>query len=304
MNKRYHTLAGSFLVAALFWFSVTMSGSFRSRFDIPLVVTNMSEDIALVKPLPETIEVLLQARGWQLLFLTAGKQLAYEIQGNRLRSGIIQTNRALAESMILPEGVVAIRAYPETLFVQLDRFIKKKIPLDYSMIKVSFKEGFGIMRNIEITPDSVIVQGAVRVVKDIDSWPIEMRNYSELSDVIEEQVPLLDSLRRVVKFNTKKVVLSIPTEQLADMSFLGIRVSLLNVPGNREVLLGQQSIDVYVRGGVNFLATLVEEDFVAEIKFEDIVADTSGTIIPTLHFPAGLHLLKTVPYEIRYTIRK
>lgn len=304
MKKRYHILIGSFLVAALFWFSVTMSGSFRSRFHVPLVVTNMSEDIALVTPLPKTIEVLLQARGWQLLFLTAGKQLAYEIPGSRLRSGVIQTNKTLAENMVLPEGVTAIHAYPETLFVQLDRFITKKVPLNSSTVVVSFKEGFGLTHGISITPDSVILRGADRILRGITEWPVATRIYEDLATEVKEDIPLVDSLRDIISFSARKVTLTIPTEQQADMSFPGIRIKVLDVPGDREVLLGQQVLTVFVRGGVEYLSSISESDFNAEIHFDDIVADTSGSIIPTLHFPAGLQLLKTEPAQIRYTIRR
>jgi hypothetical protein len=301
---RYHILAGSFLVAALFWFSVTMGGSFRTRVDVPLTISNMPDNIALVTPLPETINVLLEARGWQLLFLSASSQLLYEIPGSRLRSGSIQTNRALSENMILPEGVVAIRAYPETLFVKVDRFLKKKVPLHVGALSVSFKQDFGLMRDIQITPDSIMLEGAESVLRSIQSWPIESRTYTDLSLPVAEEVPVVDSLHGAVKFRTEKVSLYIPTEQLADLSFEGIRVTIKDVPRDREVLLGHQTVTVYVRGGVNYLSTLSEEDFRAEIAFDDIVADTSGSIMPTMHFPAGLRLLKIEPEEIRYTIRR
>ncbi len=301
---RYHILLGSFLVAALFWFSVTMGGSFRTRVDVPLAVSNMPKSLALVTPLPATINVLLEARGWQLLFLTAGKQLMYEVPGSRLRSGVIQTNRSLSESMVLPEGVQAIRAYPETLFVQVDRFIKKKVPLHFHSFAVSFKPDFGLMRDIQIRPDSIMLEGAERVLRDIDSWPLASRTYEDLAIPVAEEVPVLDSLHGVVKFSTDKVMLNIPTEQLADVSFENIRLEIKNVPKDKEVLLGHQSVTVSVRGGVEFLSTLSDSDFKADIADEDIVADTSGSISPTIHFPAGLRLLKIEPEEVRYTIRK
>lgn len=302
---RYHILAGSFLVAALFWFSVTMGGSFRTRVDVPLTISNMPRNIALVTPLPKTINVLLEARGWQLLFLSAGSQLLYEIPGARLRSGSIQTNRALSENMVLPEGVVAIRAYPETLFVRVDRFLKKKVPLHVGVLSISFKEpDFGLMQNIQITPDSIMLEGAESVLRNIESWPIENRTYTDLSLPVAEEVPVVDSLHGAVKFRTDKVTLYIPTEQLADLSFDNIRVTIKDAPRDREVLLGQQTVTIYVRGGVNYLSTLSDEDFRAEIAFDEIVADTSGSIMPTMHFPAGLRLLKIEPEEIRYTIRR
>lgn len=301
---RYHILLGSFLVAALFWFSVTMGGSFRERFDVPIVVTKMPEDIALVEPLPKTIDVLLEARGWQLLFLEAGKQLMFEVPGSRLRSGEILTNRALAESMKLPDGVRAIRAYPETLAIRVDRHIRKKVPVHFSSLQLSFKEGFGLLRNIDIDPDSIYIEGAQSVLRKIESWPIAARSYTDLTLPVVEEVPVLDSLGSIVKPDVEKVTVYIPTDQMADMSFENIPVKVLNVPADRQVLLGHQTISISVRGGVNYLSTLSLDDFSADVEFTDIVADTSGSIIPTLHFPVGLQLLKIDPEEIRYTIRK
>ncbi len=301
---RYHILAGSFLVAALFWFSVTMGGSFRAHFHIPVVVNSFPDDLALVTPLPETIDVLLEARGWQLLFLEAGKQMKFEIPGSWLRSGAIQTNRTLAERMKLPEGVRAIRAYPETIEVGVDRHIRRKVPVRFASLDLSFREGFGLLRSIEFTPDSIVLEGAESVLNEIESWPIEARTYTDLTLPVVEDVPVLDSLGGIIETSVDKVNVYIPTDQMADMSFEEIAVTVLNVPEDRQVLLGHQSVRIDVRGGVNYLSTLSAEDFSAEVEFSDIVADTSGSIIPTIHFPAGLQLLNMEPREIRYTIRK
>ncbi|MBE0644536.1 MAG: hypothetical protein IH600_10695 [Bacteroidetes bacterium] len=304
MKGRYNTLIGSFLVATAFWFSVTMNGTFRTHLYVPLTVSNMPRDIALVTPLPESVDVLLQADGWQLLFMNAGKQMAFEIPGSRLRGGVIQTNRALNEMMRLPPGVTAMRVYPETLFVQVDRFMKKTVPLHLASLSMHFKEGFGMLGDAQLSPDSITLQGAERVLRGIRSWPVEGRSYTELSMPVAEDLKVKDSLPGVIRYNLDKVSLYIPTEQLADMWFRDVRVHLRHVPADREVLLGQQTIDVSVRGGVNVLSLYGAQDVSAEIEFEDIVLDTSGTIIPTLKLPGELKLLKMEPPEIRYTMRK
>ena len=45
--RNYRILAGAIIVAALFWFAVTMGGSFVAQYNIPLTVTNLPEDVAL-----------------------------------------------------------------------------------------------------------------------------------------------------------------------------------------------------------------------------------------------------------------
>lgn len=301
---RYHILIGAFLVAAAFWFSVTMSGTYRTHFDVPLTVSNMPDELALVKPLPKTVEVLLEADGWQLLFMNAGKQTAFEIPGHRMHDGIILTNRSLNEMMQLPAGVTALRVYPDTLFVQIDQFMKKRVPLRLHSLALGFTEGFGLVREPQITPDSVTLRGAERVLRHIDSWPVRARRYEDLSLPVAEEVSVMDSLPGVVRYNVDKVTLYIPVEQLADMWFRDVRVHLLHVPADREVLLGQQTIDVSVRGGVNVLSLYGAQDIIAEVEFEDIVADTSGSIVPQLRLPAELKVLRIEPPSIRYTLRK
>jgi len=301
---RYHILAGSFVVAVMFWFSVTMGDSYRMQYEIPLTVTNMPRDLAFYRPLPDNISVMLQANGWQLLFLSAGKPVVFEIPGEALRNRFILTNRVLGEMLKLPPGVQAIRAYPDTLFMYVDRFEEKKVPLRANNISVSFKSDFGLIRSIEMIPDSVTLKGSGRVLRNIESWPVEARTYENLSIPVADELPLLDSLPGVVKFDINKTTLYIPTEQMAEMVFDGIPVTIRGVPSDREVLLSSQSINVTVRGGVNVLSALNSDDFKAILTFDTILADTSGNVIPTLVLPTGLQLLRIDPTEIRYTIRR
>lgn len=303
-TRRYHILAGSFLVAAALWFSVTMGDSYRSQIEIPLAVANMPRDIALSKPLPATISVLVEASGWKLLFLNAGSPVAFEIPGEALRRGMILTNRVLTEMMKLPAGVQAIRAYPDTIFVSIDRFMEKKVPLRAGGISMSFKEGFGLVRALDVRPDSVVLKGAQSVLSGINSWPLEPRSYPDLAMPVAEDIPLLDSLHGVVSFSVDKATVYIPTEQLAEMRFDDIPILIRDKPEHGEVLLGNKAISVLVRGGVNVLANLSSEDFRAQIDYEDLVADTSGSFIPTIVLPAGLYLLKVEPAEVRYSLRR
>lgn len=304
LKDRYHILLGSFLVAAAFWFSVTMSGTFRAHYDVPLVTGRMPADLALETPLPQTVDVLLEADGWQLLFINAAKQLAYEIPGAQMRSGIILTNRGLNEMMQLPGGIKALRAYPETLFVSVDREITRRVPLRLEGLSMQFKEGFGLVREVQLTPDSITLRGARSVLGQIDSWPVQAKAYKDLSIAIAEDLPVKDTLRSIVRRDINRVELYIPTEQLADMWFRDVRVLVRHLPADREVLLERQTVDVSVRGGVNVLSLYSSDDFIAEIEFKDIVADTSGSIIPSLQFPAELRLLNIEPPAIRYTMRK
>ena len=303
-QARYSILIGSFVVAASFWFSVTMSGSFRSRVQVPLVVTHLPDDLAVAKPLPKTIEVLLEGTGWQLLLLSAGPQVLFEVRGKHLRSGVILTNRDLQTSMKVPPGVSAIQAYPDTLIVDVDRFITKRVPLRFDRGTLEFKPGFGLMREIRIIPDSITLKGADRILRHIDSWAVESKEFPLIAVPLDENLAVIDSLPGIVFFDIDKVKLFVPTEEMADMVIEDIPIVVKNVPPGREILLTNTTLNISVRGGVNFLSTLSPRNIRAEVEYAVILADTSGVFIPSIFYPTGLELLNIEPPEIRYTIRE
>jgi len=306
MHRRpYHIIAGSILVATLFWLSVTLSESYVARFTIPLSIVNLPGDVALGNPLPEEIEVALQGTGWQLLFLSASNQLLFEIPGNRIHGDkTILTNRIISEAMKLPPGILAIQTYPETLFINVDEYIEKKVAVKLVLGSIRFRENYGLTGAIRVEPDSVIISGAEKVMASITEWPTSMRTFTDLSEPVLEDIALSDSLRGVVRHYRDAVKLYIPVDQLADMSFPEIPVKVSNVPRNKTVLLANSSVEIFVRSGVNTLSTITADSFQATIPYTTILNDTTGAIIPAIHLPSGTTLLKIHPPAIRYTIRQ
>ncbi|MAT38994.1 MAG: hypothetical protein CL946_05255 [Ectothiorhodospiraceae bacterium] len=303
--KKYHLIVGSVVVATLFWFSVTMSGAFKAHFNVPLAVANLPEDMAVASELPEEVEVTLEGSGWQLLFLSVSHQMKFVMPGNRLsKSRTIQLASVMRDAMELPSGLSVVSAYPESITVDVDRMITKTVPLRYPVRELTFKPGFGLSGEVQLSPDSVTLQGADRVLDGITSWPIETKSYKDLSLPVLDVLPVEDSLGSLVDVSPATVQLTIPVEQLADMEFTEVPVEVQDVPDGKEVLLANATVSVYVRGGVNTLSNLEDTDFMAILDYARIEADTSGMIDPRMNIPAGVTLLKIEPEVIRYTVRQ
>jgi YbbR domain-containing protein len=303
--RNYRILAGALIVAALFWFAVTMGGSFVAQYNIPLTVMNLPEDVALAEQLPAEIEVALEGTGWQLIFLSIGDQLQFEVPGKRLlKQRSVKTLSLMSEAIKLPSGVKVIRAYPEELSIAIDKMVKKKVPILLPAISMTFREGFGLTGDVSIEPDSVILTGAEKVLKGITSWSASPGIYSNLSLPVQEDIVLNDSLGRLIELNPNKTQITIPIEQLADMSFDNVVVRVDGVPPGKEVLLLHSSVKVFVRGGVNTLSNLSDEDFTALIDYVSIKADSTGSVTPLVIIPYTITLLKVEPDKIRYTVRQ
>jgi len=299
------SLIGSFLLATVVWASVTLNNTYIARFIVPLEVANLPADMALAKPLPETIEISLEGSGWQLIMLSSGGRLVFAIPGHRLSSGqTIIASRIMNESLNLPAGVRGVQAWPDTIRVSLDQYTQKTVPLRFEYTVLEFRRDFGLSGQVSLKPDSILLMGAEKVLRNVHSWPVARRAWKDLSLPVVDEVAVQDSLPGIIKFRAETARLYIPVEQLADVSFDEIPVQVTDVPEGRSVLLANPVITVYVRGGINRLATMDASDFKVQIPYAAFLQDTSGAVLPSVHVPEGLTLLKTAPASIRYTIRR
>jgi hypothetical protein len=306
---QYHIFAGSFVLATLVWLAVTLSETYTTQVSVPLTVSKLPSDVVLAKPLPPEIEITVRGTGWQLLLLIAGKQSSFDIPAARLHSGVLHsgvvlTNRILSEAIKLPSGVQALEVYPDTLLVVLDQFITKKVPLTFSTENLTFKPGFGISGPVALSPEFIILRGAERVLKNISSWPLEAKAFHNLTSPVSDVARVMDSLPGLVKLDLEKVKLFVPVQQLADITVDNIAIQVNNVPAGKHVMLEKNSVQIFVRGGVNVLAALTPADYQASVDYATLLLDTTGVMTPQLHLPPGVTLLRIAPPEIHFIIRE
>ncbi len=301
----YRILLGSFIVASLFWLTNELNRTHVARFAVPLSIVNLDPDVAIASELPPTIDVSLEGAGWQLFFLGISNQLAFELPGRRLRSDrFFLTGKNAAEALKLPSDVKVIQVYPETLFVDVDRFSEKRVPVRLPSNTITFKQDYGITGPVILTPDSVTISGAERIIRSIGSWAIEPRSWLNLSQAVQEDVPVSDSLAGIVTVSVKSVRVTIPVQLVADVTYPGIPVTVTGVPDGKDVMLLNSTVSVGIRGGMDGHDTLQPGDFRALLDYQAIIHDTTGSIPPQIVLPKGLQLLKVDPARIRYIIRQ
>lgn len=301
----YLSIAGSLLLAGIVWLAVTLNKTYTTQLRVPLAVVNLPQDVAIASSLPAHVDVTLEGRGWQLLILATVRPLVFEIPGPRLASSRrLQLSRYLEDALRLPEGVTARLVAPDTIDITIDRYVRKKVPVRLAAEALLFRQDFGLAGPISVLPDSVELFGADKVLRGIDSWPTEPRRYEDLSNPVVDELALADSLPGIVRFKSEPVKVFIPVEQLADVLYEGIAVSVTDAPRDRHILLANPFVGIHVRGGVNRLATLEAQDFTVTISYGTLAQDTTGAVTPDVHLPDGVTLLRVTPPRIRYTVRQ
>jgi hypothetical protein len=77
-----------------------------------------------------------------------------------------------------------------------------------------------------------------------------------------------------------------------------------NIPKDRSVVLIPNTINCSLRGGINILGKVNQNEISASINYGDIVYDTVGSVQPNIIIPENTRLVFIKPMRLSYIIKK
>ncbi|MDH3267694.1 MAG: hypothetical protein OEM46_02450, partial [Ignavibacteria bacterium] len=92
-------------------------------------------------------------------------------------------------------------------------------------------------------------------------------------------------------------------QRIVDKQFESITVDVLDIPSGREVVLLPNKVNINIRGGIEILGKLTPEQFHAYVKFQTLIKDTTGSVVPEIILPKNVTLQFSKPDRLRYVIR-
>ncbi|MEO8665417.1 MAG: CdaR family protein [Ignavibacteria bacterium] len=302
MKKNLRIFILSFVFALALWLYINLNLSYSLSISIPVEVqTGKSQ--ALIEEIPNSIDVKVKGKGWDLLNLIISKDLKYNLDISKLKKDTkIITGQYVNESLDLQPNVSILEISPDTININFDKVFEKLVPVRNN-IKVKLKEGYDIIGSPVLNPDSVKIQGASYIVNKMKYIPTEEKIINNVNSDISGVVNIKDTLPNLIRINKQQVSYSYNIQLSAEKNFDEVYVNVTNVPDDKEVLLIPPRISLSLRGGVEQLTQIGSSDIKSEIEFGKIESDTLGFIIPEIIIPDGTSLLKYDPQKLQYIIK-
>jgi hypothetical protein len=152
-----------------------------------------------------------------------------------------------------------------------------------------------------LDPDSVRVTGAQSIVSQLAFWPTEQRVMRDVKDSVSVSVALVDTLQGLVRRSTSTTRVRALSERFTE----GMREIDVNIIGGPERAVSLDPRTIRVRYRVLFSQYNEAADaaeFFATVSFDDILADTTGRVRPSLNLPRGIILrdVEMIPPVLRY----
>lgn len=303
-QRRYHIVIGSILFAVLAWVSVNLRDEYTITKHFPVVLENLKDGKALKYPIPKIVNVRFRGNGWSLAGLYLSPQITYSIDLSTVGSeDFIIMGRDLLEHVRLPVALQPLDVKPDSIVLALDNYSEKRVPITAN-IPTAFKDGYGQVGKSTIVPDSVMIGGASNLIEHINSWPTIFSKFDDLHSSLSIEIPLEEPSSHSVNLFTHLIRYQLNVQPFAEKVFTGIPLTAISTPPNREVIFIPPRIDIIVRGGIERLAKLTNEDFKASVSYQNLIQDSSEIIVPTLTVPAEIKIMNKNPERFSYIIRK
>jgi YbbR domain-containing protein len=303
-KRRIHIVISTILIGAFLWLSTNLNEQYQITVAAPLTIEEVPAEMAVRTPVPRVVQLKFRGDGWRLAGLLLRPDIRLRVPLYSLPPGnqIITINDVL-ERVSLSPGVQLVGMNPDTVALLLDHRALKRVPV-IPEIAVTFREGYGQVGNVMLSPESVTVSGAAALLDSIDRWPATVTRFDDVKAPVEEDVPLAESPDFLLEFSPPTVRVRINVQQFAEKVFSGLAVELHSLPSNRDVIFIPPKIEIVARGGIRQLAGILPVDFQVSVEYDRIVADTTGTIEPDINTPQGVQVVVRRPERVQYIVRK
>ena len=305
MDKRHiRILIASAIFGTLVWLSIAMREEYTLALTAPLTIDEIPPGYAIRTVVPRSVQLRLRGDGWRLAAILLGPELELRFPFTQTPSHVdVITYPDVVDRVSLRPGVHLTDVVPDSIIVGIDRSVRTTVPVVFNH-EFSFRDGYGQVGTILVTPESVSVEGAAAVLRNITSWPTEPREFDNLTDPLDLDVPLLSGAASHVQLSASVVHVSVNVQPFAEKVLAGLGVDVVGLPATREVILIPPKVEIVVRGGINQLTALTADDVTASVSYETIAADTTGVVDLSVATPEGIQLVRKRPERLQYIVRK
>lgn len=319
MAKRTHrgnlqAIIVSVIVAIFLWFFVVTDVVYFYDIDVPLKVIGLTENKALVKPIPETVKMRFRGKGQVLIwayftmpmsessvFLDVSK--VHRLQEYQLNTYFEQH----PDLLVLPRdfdldfiNVVS----PETVWVHLEERVTRKIAVA-PQVDIQAAPGYMIVGGMRYSPDSIEVTGAETLVEQIRVLKTAPLALTDVVNDIFMDLPVKLETHQPLSYSDNKIHVTADVQSIGMRQIENIPVQIINVPAGLRPVAIPDHINLTIEGGQDILLTLGRENFRVTFDFEARWLPDVRRYAPEIETPHGVQRISSVyPEKVEIVLRQ
>ncbi|PIW69762.1 MAG: hypothetical protein COW08_05435 [Ignavibacteriales bacterium CG12_big_fil_rev_8_21_14_0_65_30_8] len=302
MTPKFLKIFSSTIFSIILWVFVSFSYEYTTTLKFPIKFTDIKESYTILSQSANEINMTINGQGWALAQISSTTIKYFQIPTDKkVGYQSADVREALStNSWINPSVQISIIS-PSVIDYSIERLKSKVVPI-LPDSQISIKNGYGVVSNIILNPDSIKIFGPQTLIKSIKyvfTDKIQLKN-------IDEDISLEIVLMPIKHFKFEKETTNIEfsVQKIVDKTFKSVPVIAENVPNLRTLELFPPNIDLTLRGGLENLGIMGIDSIKATVDFNNAFIDTLGRISPKISIPNFTTLTNVNPKTLKYIIKQ
>lgn len=293
------------LVAFFFWYLTNMTNEYEMKFSPTLKLKNVPQELIVIEPLPEKIEVTLKDKGDKLIEYKARgifKELDIDYRQYANASGRTaifgnELNRLITDKLASSTQVVKLSLDTLQCYVASARGVKVPVMVNG---RIEASSQYRVNR-VKVSPDSVTVYATTAYLDSLKAVYTPRINHTELTDSVS-QVLTLGNGQRGVKYVPSEVVVNVAVSPYVTKS-LEVPITGYLFPYGMSLKTFPSKAKISFRISLEDYNKVSEKDFALQVHYTQIQNNHSGKITPKLeNVPNCVTNVSIDPEEVDYIL--
>lgn len=293
------------LVSFIIWYLTTMRGEYEMEYSPKLRLKNVPEDMIVIEPLPEQIDVVLKDKGDELLKYKARRSFKEVVIDYRQypnmagRTAIYGRELAKLIGAQLSSSTQLVSLSLDTLQFYVASARGVKVPVRVNG-RIEADNQHAIQR-VNIIPDSVTVYATEAYLDTLKAVSTPKVDHVGLSDSLNQTLTLGGG-HRGVKYVPAEVMLHVAVSPYVTKT-LEIPISGYLFPYGVLLKTFPSKANVSFRVSLEDYGNVTEKDFDLQVHYTQTQENTTGKVTPRLTSRSDrVHSVRVEPAEVDYLL--
>ncbi|MTI86571.1 MAG: hypothetical protein FH748_01235 [Balneolaceae bacterium] len=277
----------AYIMAVSLWFIVNLNGSFNISLNIPIETGTVSQNLALTEPLPEFAQVSMNGDGWQLLNLYNDPPVV----AINVQEGEINLFDQIRQQLNYLPDVDITKVQPLVLSINMEERIQKKIPVKINT-DLRFQQRYGLVGNPTLSPDSIIISGAVSLIQDINQLELpDTLSLTGIKDDIQTSVPV-DIGNPLINVSDDQVTYTANVSEFTEGETT-VYIETRDLPRGQNINYTPSAVTIRYDVPLEQYARVQSiQPYQVYVPYSKILEDSTGFVTPDIELTATQYQLK------------
>ena len=294
------------LVTVILWIVLTLSASRSKRYTCPVKYVGYGKQ-EYVLLADSTLTFDIECSGFEHLHTLFWKETP-EININlRKHGGKSLYIRDLSEQILSQLGFSegrTINFLTDSLRLNFQKRMSKKVKVDISGIKLAFAEQYGVYGMPVVSPDSITFYGNLESLKKVNSVQVVDTQLTNLNRNRVCEIPLRPDWRRFAGVcpSQEKVKVTVNVERQTEVRY-SVPLKFTCSDTSVHAKLYPSNVEITSRVAMRDYKSMSPDLFTAAV-FYDVNEKKDTLPVFISEFPQFVHISKVEPKNVRYLIIK